>query len=71
MRLCCESAGAVNLTCGRVADCRRQCQRVVASTACALAQSSASARHTRKPFLSGCHRAACRLTVHHGADALR
>jgi hypothetical protein len=35
------------------------------------AQSNAAARHTRKPFLSGGHRAACRLTVHHGTDALR
>jgi hypothetical protein len=41
-----------------------------ASMACASVQSSASARHTRKPVLSGGHRAACRLTVHHGADAL-
>jgi hypothetical protein len=67
MRLCCESAGVVNLTCGRrtVGDSAKW-----ASMACALAQSSASARYTRKLFLSGGHRAACRLTVHHGADAL-
>jgi hypothetical protein len=64
------SAGAVNLTCARRSGVWESSAKGWASMACASVQSSASARHTRKPVLSGGHRAACRLTVHHGADAL-